>query len=79
MFEKSNRFSVEIYYGYKKILYLKFVNNEYKIIEWLRRKNIEWTNINFYDRKSGVFLFQKTSMENEQILAIKKEQNREKI
>jgi hypothetical protein len=78
MHAKDNPFSAEIFYGYNRILVMKYVQSEAALVRWLDLKKITYTNINFYDRKTGEFLYQKTGKNNDEILAIKKEQLKQK-
>jgi hypothetical protein len=78
MHAKDNPFSAEIFYGYTRIMVMKYVQSEAALVKWLDLKKITYTNINFYDRKTGEFLYQKTGKNNDEILAIKKEQLKQK-
>ncbi len=77
MHAKDNPFSAHIYYGYERILVMKYVQSEAALVRWLELKKITYTNINIYDRKTREFLYQKKAMKDEQILAIKKEQKKQ--
>lgn len=55
-FKNKNDYSIEVYLGSKRVLALTFVHSIYKITLWLDKKNIEWSVINIYARRSRRFI-----------------------
>jgi hypothetical protein len=48
----KNDFSMTFYNGEEKRLFLEFVHDTKKAIEWVNIKGIEWTHAMLYDRRT---------------------------
>lgn len=49
---RKNDFSMTFYNGEEKKLFLEFVHDTNKAIEWVRFKNINWTHAMVYNRRT---------------------------
>lgn len=48
----KNDFSMTFYDGEEKRLFLEFVHDTNKAIEWVKSKNINWTHAMVYNRRT---------------------------
>jgi len=48
----KNDFSMTFYDGEEKRLFLEFVHDTNKAIEWAKSKNINWTHATVYNRRT---------------------------
>ena len=49
---KKNDFSMTFYDGEKKRLFMEYVHDTNKMIDWVNSKQIEWTHAMVYDRRT---------------------------
>ena len=49
---KKNDFSMTFYNGEERQLFLEYVHNTEKAINWVNGKNITWTHAMVYERRS---------------------------
>jgi len=49
---KKNDYSMTFYNREERRLFLEYVHNTKKAIEWVRSKNIPWTHAMIYDRRT---------------------------
>jgi hypothetical protein len=49
---KKNDFSMTFYNGEERRLFLEYVHNTNKAIEWVRGKGIAWTHAMVYERRT---------------------------
>ena len=49
---KKNDYSMTFYKGEEKRLFLEFVHNTDKAVEWVNNKGIEWTHAMIYERRT---------------------------
>jgi len=49
---KKNDFSMTFYNGEKKRLFMEYVDDTTKMILWVNSKQIEWTHVMVYDRRT---------------------------
>ena len=49
---KKNDFSMTFYDGEKKRLFMEYVHDTNKMINWVNSKQIEWTHAMVYDRRT---------------------------
>lgn len=49
---KKNDFSMTFYNGEVKRLFLEYVHNTNKAIDWVESKNIPWTHAMIYERRT---------------------------
>jgi hypothetical protein len=49
---KKNDYSMTFYNEEEKRLFLEFVHDTSKAIEWVKTKGIEWTHAMVYDRRT---------------------------
>jgi hypothetical protein len=55
---KKNDFSISFFNEDERVLFLAYVHNTQKAVDWVNKKRIEWTHGNIYDRRSREFLLQ---------------------
>lgn len=48
----KNDFSMTFYNGEEKRLFLEFVHDTNKAIQWVNQKDIEWTHVMVYNRRT---------------------------
>lgn len=48
----KNDFSMTFYNGEEKRLFLEFVHDTQKAIQWVNSKDIKWTHAMIYDRRT---------------------------
>jgi hypothetical protein len=53
---KKNDFSISFYNKEERVLFLAYVHDTQKAIDWVEKKRITWTHANIYDRRSREFL-----------------------
>lgn len=56
IFKRKQDYSIVAYYGPKKVYNLNYVHNIRRVVEHLQRKNIKWSVLNIYARRSGEFI-----------------------
>jgi hypothetical protein len=49
---KKNDFSMTFYGGEKKRLFMEYLHDTNKMINWVNSKQIEWTHVIVYDRRT---------------------------
>ncbi|MCH3886006.1 hypothetical protein [Tenacibaculum aquimarinum] len=49
---KKNDFSMSFYDNDERTMFLGFVHNTEKAIEWVNQKGIQWTHTMVYDRRT---------------------------
>lgn len=49
---KKNDFSMTFYNGQERRLFLEYVHNTGKAVQWVNQKNIAWTHYIVYDRRT---------------------------
>lgn len=49
---KKNDYSVTFYDGEERRLFLEFVHNTDKALEWVRKQRINWTHAMVYNRRT---------------------------
>jgi len=52
MIGRKNDFSMTFYNGEEKRLFLEFVHDTKKAIEWVNSKSILWTHVMIYNRRT---------------------------
>lgn len=53
---KQNDYSISFFNGEQRVLFLEFVHDTSKAVEWVKGKRKEWTHANVYDRRSREFV-----------------------
>lgn len=49
---KKNDYSMTFYKGDERRLFLQFVHNTDKAVEWVKKQGIEWTHAMVYNRRT---------------------------
>lgn len=53
---KKNDFSISFFHEGIRVLFLAYVHDTQKAIDWINKKGIAWSHGNIYDRRTRVFL-----------------------
>lgn len=53
---KKNDYSISFFNKAERVLFMEFVHDTKKAVEWINSKNKEWTHGNIYDRRERTFI-----------------------
>lgn len=55
---KKNDYAITFYKDEEKVLFLAYVHDTHRAVDWINGKGIAWTHGNIYERRTRVFLKQ---------------------
>jgi len=55
-FKNQNDYSCTVFLGSRKVNFMKYVGNCYTYASYLDSKNIKWSVMNVYNRRTGEFI-----------------------
>ncbi len=54
---KKNDYSISYFHGDVRVLFLEYVHDTKKSVQWVNSKQIRWTHANVYERRTRMYLF----------------------